>query len=291
MNFFQLLQETVHTLEQADIDDAQAEAFQIIEFCFGMSRSQLFLQQKQLVPDEGYFIYQDVIKRRTAREPLQYITGIREFWSLDFHVSPAVLIPRPETEFLLDRVLSVCRQYEITPRAILDMCTGSGVIAVILAQELSAASIVAVDKSEQALQIASRNLDNHNVADRVQLVCSDLFSVFSKNRQFDLIVSNPPYVATHYLETMQPEVKFWEPHSALFAGAKGLDIIIKLADSGHKHLNSGGWMFIEIGDDQSEDVEQLFMSHKSRAYEKVEVLPDWSGRPRVLQARKVQRNL
>lgn len=285
MRFSQLFQETVDTLSLAGIEDAQIDTFQLIDFCFQVSRTQYVLRQDQDVPQKGLRLFRKVVKRRASREPLQYILGVREFWSLDFFVSPAVLIPRPETEFLLDRTMSICKQYDLQPHSVLDMCTGSGVIAVVLAKELQAERVVAVDRSIAALELAARNLKKFEL-DQVCLVCSDLFSALAADMQFDLIVANPPYISDLDHDSLQPEVRCWEPHSALFGGSGGLDIITRLADTAFAFLRPKGWLFVEIGADQGEEAKQLFFSHPSGAYELVEVAPDWAGRSRVLQARR-----
>lgn len=261
----------------------------MFDFCFGMDRTALFLHGDQEAPEVKLAEFQRVVQRRLSREPLQYITGMREFWSMVFHVSPAVLVPRPETEFLLEHTLAICETYDYHPRHILDMCTGSGVIAVVLAKELDADTIIAVDQSVAALEVAVKNRDAFDLANRVQLVCSDLFSAIREDVLFDLIVSNPPYIADHDLVTLQPEVKSWEPHAALFSGKEGLDVITQLADVVHEHLCPDGWLFMEIGAEQKDKVEKMFSEHVSGAYEEVKVLDDWSGRPRVLQARKLGR--
>lgn len=289
MQYSKLFQDTVTSLEKAGIENAQFDAVLLFDFCFGLSRSQLFLYGDQEVPDEEIADFKEILKRRLAREPLQYITGVREFWSLDFLVTPSVLIPRPETEFLLECVLAVRNQYACPFNRVLDMCTGSGVIAVVLARELQAGMVVAVDQSADALKVASLNRKKYDLTDHIHFVCSDLFAALSPKMKYELIVSNPPYIAGHDFDTLQPEVKHWEPRSALLAGKEGLDVIARMADTAHTFLAPEGWLFVEIGADQKDEVEKLFSEHHSSAYEEVEVVSDWSGRPRVLKAKKVKR--
>lgn len=282
----QLYQEATARLEQAGIEDARQEALQLFEHCLGLGRKELLLQPELAVDEQQAGRLFAALARRLAREPLQYITGSREFWSLDFIVTPAVLIPRPETEFLLDRVLAVLRRYGYSGGPVLDMCTGSGVIATILALELGAGSVIAVDRSSAALQVAVQNWQKHGQDGVVQPLCADLFTAFRPGATFELIVANPPYVAERDLATLQPEVRDWEPGSALFAGPRGLAVIEQLAGQGHAFLQAGGWLFMEIGADQEAEVYSLFAGRAEKRYERVEVLRDWSGRPRVLQARK-----
>lgn len=283
----QLYQETTARLAQAGIEDASREALQLFEHCLRLGRKDLLLRPDLEVDEQEAGRLAAALARRLAREPLQYITGSREFWSLDFIVSPAVLIPRPETEFLLDRVLAVLRRYGYSGGPVLDMCTGSGVIATILALELGAGSVIAVDRSSAALQVAVQNWQKHGQAGVVEPLCADLFTAFRPGAAFELIVANPPYVAERDLVTLQPEVRDWEPESALFAGPRGLAIIEQLAGQGHAFLQAGGWLFMEIGADQEAEVYALFAGSAEKRYEQVEVLRDWSGRPRVLQARKI----
>ena len=281
-----LYQDAVQQLVQAGVDEAQADAAQLLEFFFGFTRSQLILQGGIDVDENQAASFRKVLNRRIAREPLQYITGSREFWSLDFIVSPAVLIPRPETEFLLDWLLSALAKNGMQPRKVLDMCTGSGVIAVVLARELTADIILAVDHSRAALQIAARNVVRHTNGQQINLVCSDLFSALQESVSFELIVANPPYIVEDDLAGLDPEVREWEPESALISGFRGLDIIKKIAEHAPFYLKSGGWLCIEIGADQGDAVYSLFADHEIGVYEHVEVIKDWSDRPRVLIARK-----
>lgn len=286
MQLAQLYQETYQKLSLAGIEEAQSDAVQLLCFCLGLTRSQLFLHSTHEITDPQLERCSELISRRLAREPLQYITGTREFWSLDFLVSPAVLIPRPETEFLLEQVLRTLDQQGYKGGSVLDMCTGSGVISVVLAQELAAQKIFAVDCSLDALSVAAANIAKHKKTTAVSLVCSDLFSAIRPRPCFELIVANPPYIAEIELAALQPEVQQWEPRSALAAGRQGLDVIKMLADQVPEYLIGGGWLFVEIGADQKDTVGALFTNHASNAYECVEIINDWSTRPRVLKARR-----
>ncbi|MFZ5799133.1 MAG: peptide chain release factor N(5)-glutamine methyltransferase [Thermodesulfobacteriota bacterium] len=281
-----LYEDVVGRLAKAGIENARQEALQLLEFCLGLGQNELLLRPGREVEAGKAAALADAVARRLRREPLQYITGSREFWSLDFTVSPDVLIPRPETEFLLDRVLAVLGRHGYHGGPVLDMCTGSGVIATILALELGPSTLVAADKSLAALRVARRNWQQHGQEARILPLCADLFSACTPKLRFELIVANPPYVADEELPALQPEVRDWEPKAALLAGARGMDVIERLAGEGHGFLQAGGWMFVEIGADQERDVYSLFAGKAEKRYERVEVLRDWSGRPRVLQARK-----
>jgi len=286
MRFRELLQEADRLLTQAGVEGGRLEAELLVEHCFGLSRTELFLDAEKEISLPDYERFNVLLKRRLCREPLHYITGVREFWSLDFNITPDTLIPRPETEFLLDHVLAIFHGANFVPSEILDMCTGSGVIAVVLARELGI-PVLGVDISPPALRTAAGNISKHGVRDLVTLCCSDLFSSLSDEVRFDCIVANPPYVSSHEKCSLEPEVKDWEPGRALFAGPEGLDVINRICSDAPRFLRAGGWVFLEIGADQQQRVETLFSGYlvgTNRAYQHVAVLPDLSGRPRVLQA-------
>jgi len=285
MNIDDLLAAAALQLTRAGIEDSDLDARLLFQHLTAMTRSQLVLHGRQSVDDRTIEQYRQLVVQRSQRIPLQYLTGSQEFWSLDFIVSPAVLIPRPETEFLLERVLAACPP-GCGISSCLDLCTGSGVIAVVLAKELGC-PVTAVDLSEAALAIAAINLNRHQVAGQVTLVCGDLFAALNKSRKFDLIVSNPPYIADDQIDQLEPEVRAAEPYLALSGGPTGLGMIERIATKAAGYLNPGGWIFLEIGADQKNAVETLF---RALRYDEVRVIDDWAGRPRVLQARYARAN-
>lgn len=268
-------------LSRAGIAEAVLDARLLLQHLTGLTRSQLLLRGTLVLDERTKKRYRHLVEQRRQRIPLQYLTGSQEFWSMEFAVSPAVLIPRPETEFLLEQVLAVYGKEPVT-RA-LDMCTGSGVIAVVLAKELKC-PVVAVDISEEALQVAAMNFSKHLAADQILPVCSDLFAALAGQRQFDLIVSNPPYIADQQIDLLEPEVCRAEPRLALAGGPDGIRCIRRIAAEALTFLRPGGWLFLEIGADQKATVEGLFQT-LCRHYTEVRVIDDWAGRPRVLQAR------
>jgi release factor glutamine methyltransferase len=286
MQFSQLYENAVSKLSQAGIDSAPVDAFLLFEFCFGLTRSQLFLHGAIEVPAQELVQFNSVLDRRLSREPLHYITGMREFWSLDFVVSPAVLIPRPETEFVIDTVLATMKKQGYHQGPVLDMCTGSSVIAVVLSLELEADNVVAVDISTDALIIAKQNICKFGLEEKITLICSDLFTALRENKQYEVIVANPPYISEEDIIGLQPEVEDWEPRSALSGGSDGLDLIERIADQAHRYLVPGGWLFVEIGSDQREKVDELFSCHGSKEYDNVAILSDWSGHPRLCRLEK-----
>jgi release factor glutamine methyltransferase len=285
MNIDDLLATAARQLATAGIEDADLDARLLFQHLTAMTRSQLVLHGRQSVDDRTIKRYRQLVLQRSQRIPLQHLTGSQEFWSLDFLVSPAVLIPRPETEFLLERVLTTCPPGSGISRS-LDLCTGSGVIAVVLAKELGC-SVTAVDLSEAALAVAAKNLNRHQVTQQVTLVCGDLFAALNKRQKFDLIVSNPPYIADDQIGQLEPEVGVAEPYLALSGGPTGLGLIERIATEAAEYLHPGGWIFLEIGEDQKNAVAALFMAQQ---YDEVRVIDDWAGRPRVLQARYTRGN-
>ena len=200
--------------------------------------------------------YETTIARRLHHEPIQYITGQQEFYGIGFHVSPAVLIPRPETEHLVEAVLNLLPSNQ--PVKIADIGTGSGAIAIALAIHLSKAAITAPDISTEAIAVARRNADTHKVANRIRFLQSDLLNALDHEAAtFDAIVSNPPYVAESDRDTLHPQVRDHEPDTALFAGKTGIDIYRRLIPQAHNALKPGGLLALEIGHGQQEALTTL----------------------------------
>ncbi len=282
MQISQLVKETAAALAQAGVEDSALEAELLLRHCLSLSRSGLFLRQHESMPPEQAEQLQAFLVRRCRREPLQHIIGSCEFWGMEFLVSPAVLIPRPETEFLLEHVLSTLPQ---EPHQVLDLCTGSGIIAAVLAKELPAATVTASDCSLAALAVAQANLRRHGLENRVRLLCADLLAAFSPAPLFDLIVSNPPYIKAGDIPALQPEVRDWEPHLALSGGPSGMDAISLICTAAAARLRPTGWLFLEIGADLGGAVEQALLD--AGCWEQVRILPDWAGKPRVAQGRLV----
>jgi release factor glutamine methyltransferase len=222
--------------------------------------------------------FEVLLQRRLASEPIQYLTGLQEFYGLAFEVTPDVLIPRPETEHLVEAVLERFR-HAATP-SIVDVGTGSGAIAVSLAHAMPRACIVAVDTSAAALKVAHRNALRHGVSDRVNFLLSDLLTGVEADG-FDAVVSNPPYIASG--EILEPQVCQYEPHLALFAGPTGLEVYKRLIPQAYKALKPGGWMLLEIGHGQSAALGELLHD-----WEGLRFLPDLQGIARVAEARPLK---
>lgn len=276
----------VNQLESAGVGQAALEVELLLGFCLEKNRAGLFLAATAEVDERREQDFRTLLARRAGHEPTAYILGEQEFWSLPFWVTPAVLIPRPETEFLLETALAGTRNGQWRPGPVLDLCCGSGVVGIILALEMEQ-MVTAVDLSAQALQVARQNATRHQVADRLTLVQADLLSAFVPRPYFSLVVSNPPYVSEQELrDGLQPEVACFEPHLALNGGVGGLDIIQRIRTTLPRVLRPGGEFFMEIGADQGPAVMQLFTGDDGvKTFERVEVLQDYAGRDRVLHAK------
>jgi release factor glutamine methyltransferase len=234
---------------------------------------------RDLSPDQ-HALYQIAISRRFQLEPIQYITGEQEFYGLRLHVSPAVLIPRPETEHLVEAVLALLPANQ--PLKLADIGTGSGAIAIALAVHLPLAQITALDLSTEALAVATSNAREHNVANRIDFFESDLLAaVDNRTETFDALVSNPPYIPESDRATLHPQVREHEPATALFAGETGLDIYRRLVPQALSALKPNGLLVLEIGHGQREQLTQLLAG-----WNDVSFVNDLQQIPRVVLARK-----
>jgi release factor glutamine methyltransferase len=285
MKVHELLQEGVHCLREAAIPDAEIDAALLLGHLLDMSRAQLYLNVDQSVVKGRIDQYRSFLQRRLTREPVAYIIGEQEFWSLSFAVSPAVLIPRPETEELIEKVIAVENAGGLVPGPVLDLGVGSGAITVVLARELPKRVVYGIDRSWDALAVAQKNISRHGVLSRTHLVNGDWLTSLPRKKKFALVVSNPPYISNREKASIQPEVKNFEPHLALFSGEKGLDDILILAQEVRHVLLPGGWFFMEIGESQSEAVLNIFASFPD--YDSLAVHKDLAGMSRIFQARNL----
>jgi release factor glutamine methyltransferase len=267
----------------AGIESARLDAEVLLGHALGMEKTALYSNLDAPLCRQDERRYRDLLLRRERREPVAYITGRKAFWSLDFLVTPDVLIPRPETELLLGIALARSRlcACRLQPK-ILDLGTGSGAIAVSLARELPEARITAVDISPAALAVACRNSERHGLAKRISFLTGDLFEVVAG--QFDLIVSNPPYIRRDDLSALPPDIREWEPVGALDGGVDGLDFYRRIIAEAHQYLVTGGHIILEIGADMGVSVAELF-THAG-CYASFCVYEDYAGKDRVVAATK-----
>jgi release factor glutamine methyltransferase len=271
------LSEGATALRTGGISDARREAGSLLTCAIKRDRSYIVTHRDDLLTDDQVEIFRAFVARRRIGEPLQYITGHQEFFKLDFEVTRDVLIPRPETELVVAVALDLWR--DSAEAFIADVGTGSGCIAISLLHELPHARALATDISPAALQVARKNAGRYGVFERLTLVQSDCFSEVDNQHRFSLIVSNPPYIADHEIETLQLEVREHEPQAALRGGADGLDVIRRLLSQAPRFLRVGGNLVFEIGFGQKERVQELI---DPNVLDLVEIRKDYQGIPRVV---------
>jgi len=278
----------VARLSAAQVPSPRLNAELLLMFTLNCDRAYLFAHPERELIAEEQSRYEAALAERARGVPAQYITGHQEFWGMDLIVTPAVLIPRPETEHLIEAVLllSAARQASnlgpqpSTRLRIADVGTGSGCIALALAKELPDAEIHATDISAAALEIASANAARYQLEELIQFRQTDLLTRFESN-SFDFVVSNPPYVGESEEDQVQLEVRKFEPRNAVFGGASGTEVIARLIPQAQAVLRPGGWLIMEISGTIVSAVRQLLES-----WDDVRILPDLQSIPRVAQARK-----
>jgi release factor glutamine methyltransferase len=282
MQLKQALSSAIERLEAADVGSPRMNAEVLLMFVLGVNRAYLYAHPERELTAEEEARYDEVLAQRATGMPSQYITGHQEFWGLDFVVTPAVLIPRPETEHLVETVLELARG--IARPKLVDVGTGSGCVALALAHELKSAAVYAVDVSADALEIAGANAARLRLDGRVHFTQSNVLEALAGVHDFDFVVSNPPYVGFGEADKVQKSVRDFEPRVAVFAGEQGLDVIGALIEQAHRALKPGGWLAMEIGYSMRDAVVNLL---SPTMWEDVRVVPDLQGIPRVVAARKV----
>ena len=278
MNIGEAIRKAAALLSEHSVDEPKREAALLVSLSASKDRTFLIAHPEYELSGVEETRLGDLVRRRANREPFQYIRGIQEFFGLEFEVSPAVLIPRPETEILVEKaieILSRRRSLEF-----LEIGIGSGCITVSILHCVKTAQAIGVDLSQAALDVAQKNAAKHGVANRLNLSISDVYSSIHP-RAFDLIVSNPPYVPAADIEMLQPEVRDFEPHDSLTDGGDGLSIIRRIIDGAPKFLKPNGELLIEIGFGQSKQVADMF---DPNIWLVPEFLPDIQGIPRIAHA-------
>ena len=285
MQLRQSLNAAVERLTSAGVPSPRMNAELLIMFTLDCDRAYLYAHpEREFTPDETQR-YNEALARRATGVPAQYITGHQEFWGMDLIVSPAVLIPRPETEHVVETVLELAKadgRGRPSPHdlRLVDVGTGSGAVAFALAKELPTAEIHATDISPEALEVARANAARHELTSRIKFHQADLLSGLP-HREFDFIVSNPPYVGESEEDSVQLEVRKFEPRNAVFAGPTGLEVIARLVPQAQTALRPGGWLVFEISGTIAEAVR-----HRLAGWTDVGLTNDLQGIPRVATARK-----
>jgi release factor glutamine methyltransferase len=287
----EVLKWTTDYFQEKGVSEPRASGEVLLAHVLNLSRLDLYLRHDQPLTPEELARFKALVLRRRAGEPTAYLTGHKEFWSLDFLVTPAVLIPRPETETLIEAVLQVLRQppgngkqQRANETWGLEVGVGSGAIVITLARELPHSRWVGVDISVPALAVARENAQRHGVAARLHFLQGDLLAAFKPQPRFALLVANLPYVPRPVFEELHKGIKEFEPREALLGGEDGLDLIRPLALAAPGILQPGGWLALEVAGGQAPRVVELV--ENTGKFEQVEKIPDYLGVERVVRARR-----
>jgi release factor glutamine methyltransferase len=277
-----ILNESTKALEAADIPSARLDAEVLLSFCLGCDRLEFYKNPVMTISETQLNAFRNLIARRLQWEPVAYITGRKEFWSFTLEVNSSVLIPRPDTEIIIEEALDVYRNFTSLPVRILDIGTGSGAIVIALAKEIPGAKVVATDISIAALSLAQKNAATLGLKEKIDFRQGNLFEPV--DGLFDIIVSNPPYIAAKDYEELPVSVKAFEPREALFAGESGLGFYEKLIYQAAGFLQKNGWLLLEIGAKQEAGIRGIIKG--SGFYDSIEMRRDYAGLPRVIKARR-----
>ena len=283
-----LLHVTAEYLEKKGIDSPRLTAEILLAHKLNVDRVTLYLNFDQPLTENELSGYRILIKRRLQREPLQYITGIQEFWSLEFAVTPQVLIPRPETELLVEQTIERLKAFPAvenhTPR-ILDLGTGCGAIAISLAKEVQQTKIWATDISAGALKLARLNAEKHGVTDRIRFIQGSLWEpLMDQGETFDIILSNPPYIASEEFKGLSPEVRDYEPRLALDGREGGMHFIEKIISEAPAFMNPGAWIMVEMAPGQTDKA--LGLIGEIKDYGEKTRIKDYTHHYRVVMAQR-----
>ena len=274
-----ILDWTIPYLKEHGSETPRLDAEVLLAFARKCPRIRLYTDYDQPLTNQQRSVMRDLVRRRANAEPVAYLVGHREFFSLDFLVEPGVFIPRPETETLVIKTLD--RIAGLSASRVLDLCTGSGCVAITVAVREPRARVTAIERNEIPLRVSRKNAERHQTGDRVQILSGDLFSALpAECPPFDVIVSNPPYVTTAEIATLPPEVQAHEPHAALDGGADGLDVIRHILETAPAYLKPGGWVLLEMDPSQIQPV--LELAAHSGIWEPREVYEDLHGRQRCV---------
>lgn len=272
---------TIEHLRKHGSDSPRLEAEVLLAHARGCDRIHLYTRYEEPLAETERTTMRELVRRRAQHEPVAYLVGHREFFGLDFAVGPGVLVPRPETETLVLEILDHLREY--TAPRVLDLCTGSGCIAIAIAKNASGASLVAVELDPTAGEYAARNVAGHELGDRIDLRLGDLDDPLEAGERFDAIVSNPPYVTTEEHATLDPDVRLHEPRTALVGGEDGLDVVRRIVSAGMARLEPNGLIALEIDPAQAGTVRELL---EAVGFVDVRAVKDANGDLRVVRGRR-----
>jgi release factor glutamine methyltransferase len=276
-----LLDWTAEHLARKGSEFPRLDAEVLLAHALGCRRIELYTRYEELADDAVRQRFRDLVRRRVEGCPVAYLVGRKEFFALELEVSPAVLIPRPDTEHVVMECLRLAKLMA-RPR-VLDLGTGSGNIAIAVAQQHKGAEVTALDLSPDALTVARRNAAKHGLAERIRFLQGDLFAPVPAGERFDFVLSNPPYIAREEIARLQPGVREFEPHLALDGGPDGYAVLTQLVEGAQDRLEPGGHLVVEIGAPQEKRARECIRTH--HGYELAETVHDYSGHPRVLVAR------
>ena len=277
-----ILNEASHALETVGIPSARLDAEVLLSFVLGCDRLEFLKNPEMSISEVQFSSFRNLVARRVRWEPVAYITGRKEFWTFTLEVNKDVLIPRPDTEVIVEETLEIYRKIDSSEINILDIGTGSGAIALALATEISNARIVATDISAAALALAKKNARALKLDNKIEFHQGNLFELIED--VFDIIVCNPPYISAQDYEELPAGVKDYEPAIALLAGKKGTEFYEKLIYQAVEFLQKNGWLLMEIGAKQEKTVREMI--EESGFYDSIEMRKDYAGLPRVMRARR-----
>jgi len=272
-------------LTQKGVDAPRLSAELLLSHVLGLKRIELYTQYNKVVAQEQLDRLRDLVKRAGEHEPVAYLVGRTEFYSIEFEATPECLIPRPETELLVQRSIESLRK-RTGPQQVCDLCTGCGIIAVAIAKNVPDAKVIATDLSEPALAVAARNIEKHKLQNRIELRHGDLLEPLVPQLDlFDLIACNPPYVSAPEYEMLDRNVKEYEPRLALYGGPDGLDVYRRLVENVGQFLKPDGILLLEIGYQQGQAVRELL--EQAGVFNQIRIDKDLQGHDRVVAAPRV----
>lgn len=288
MTVLEILNWAARYLKDHHIENPRLNAELLMAYSLQENRESLYMRLKEPLGEEQRDTFERLVQRRISGEPIQYILGKQQFWSIDFKVDPRCLIPRPETELLVEETVSILSRYPSSeiPR-VLEIGTGSGAIAIALAKEVKEVDIIATDISRDALSLAKENATSLGLLSKIRFLQANLFEPFSNLRgrePFFIILSNPPYIARPEIKKLSREVKDFEPLIALDGGEDGLDYYRRIISQAPHYLKRGGWLLLEVGNNQADSVSEMIEA--DRRFQKPQCVKDLSGIQRVVKAQR-----